>query len=161
MFMDEFWKWLADVEFSRFSLNMLKVIRKLNGIFVPATQSPDEIVKHPIAPAIIEQCSTQIFLANPKASRADYVEKMKVPESVYDIVRNLDPGERSMVVLKTPLRAGETRPFVAMAKMDLSGLGKLTKMLSGSEDNLKLFDTLYLEGMQPDDWKAAFLEQAL
>lgn len=161
MFMDEFWKWLADVEFSRFSLNMLKVIRKLNGIFVPATQSPDEIVKHPIAPAIIEQCSTQIFLANPKASRADYVEKMKVPESVYDIVRNLDPGERYMVVLKTPLRAGETRPFVAMAKMDLAGLGKLTKMLSGSEDNLKLFDTLYQEGMQPDDWKAAFLEQAL
>ncbi|MBA1984311.1 hypothetical protein HLX71_25485, partial [Escherichia coli] len=40
MFMDEFWRWLADVEFSRFSLNMLKVIRKLNGIFVPATQSP-------------------------------------------------------------------------------------------------------------------------
>ncbi|HIC2071111.1 TPA: ATPase, partial [Raoultella ornithinolytica] len=110
---------------------------------------------------IIEQCSTQIFLANPKASRADYVEKMKVPESVYDIVRNLDPGERYMVVLKTPLRAGEIRPFVAMAKMDLSGLGKLTKMLSGSEDNLKLFDTLYQEGMQPDDWKAAFLEQAL
>ncbi|MBI0440172.1 VirB3 family type IV secretion system protein, partial [Dickeya dianthicola] len=29
MFMDEFWKWLADVEFSKFSLNMLKVIRKL------------------------------------------------------------------------------------------------------------------------------------
>ena len=161
MFMDEFWKWLADVEFSRFSLNMLKVIRKLNGIFVPATQSPDEIVKHPIAPAIIEQCGTQIFLANPKASRADYVEKMKVPDSVYDIVRSLDPGERYMVVLKTPLRAGETRPFVSMAKMDLSGLGKITRILSGSEDNLKLFDALYQEGMQPDDWKDAFLEQAL
>ncbi|WP_392431330.1 VirB3 family type IV secretion system protein [Yersinia sp. HM-2024] len=161
MFMDEFWKWLADVEFSRFSLNMLKVIRKLNGIFVPATQSPDEIVKHPIAPAIIEQCGTQIFLANPKASRADYVEKMKVPDSVYDIVRHLDPGERYMVILKTPLWAGETRPFVSMAKMDLSGLGKITRMLSGSEDNLKLFDALYQEGMQPDDWKDAFLEQAL
>ncbi len=161
MFMDEFWKWLADVEFSRFSLNMLKVIRKLNGIFIPATQSPDEIVKHPIAPAIIEQCGTQIFLANPKASHADYVEKMKVPDSVYHIVRNLDPGERYMVVLKTPLRAGETRPFVSMAKMDLSGLGKITKILSGSEDNLKLFDAIYQEGMQPDEWKYAFLESAI
>jgi type IV secretion system protein VirB4 len=161
MFMDEFWKWLADVEFSRFSLNMLKVIRKLNGIFVPATQSPDEIVKHPIAPAIIEQCGTQIFLANPKASHADYVEKMKVPDSVYHLVRNLDPGERYMVVLKTPLRAGETRPFVAMAKMDLSGLGKITKILSGSEDNLKIFDTIYQDGMPPDAWKDAFLERAI
>ncbi|WP_413741643.1 VirB3 family type IV secretion system protein [Sodalis sp. RH15] len=161
MFMDEFWKWLADVEFSRFSLNMLKVIRKLNGIFVPATQSPDEIVKHPIAPAIIEQCGTQLFLANPKASHADYVEKMKVPESVYDIVRTLDPGEHYMVILKTPLRAGETRPFVSMAKMDLSGLGKITKLLSGSEDNLKIFDALYQDGMTPEEWKTLFLEQAI
>ncbi|MZG45507.1 ATPase, partial [Dickeya dianthicola] len=161
MFMDEFWKWLADVEFSRFSLNMLKVIRKLNGIFIPATQSPDEIVRHPIAPAIIEQCSTQLFLANPKASRADYVEKMNVPDSVYDTVRRLDPGEHYMVIMKTPLRAGETRPFVALARMDLSGIGNLTTLLSGSEDNLKRFDALYQEGMSPHDWKAAFLEQAI
>ncbi|MCI4235150.1 VirB3 family type IV secretion system protein [Dickeya dianthicola] len=161
MFMDEFWKWLADVEFSKFSLNMLKVIRKLNGIFIPATQSPDEIVRHPIAPAIIEQCSTQIFLANPKASRADYVEKMNVPDSVYDTVRHLDPGEHYMVIMKTPLHAGETRPFVALARMDLSGIGNLTKILSGSEDNLKRFDALYQEGMSPHDWKAAFLEQAI
>ncbi|MCI4032929.1 VirB3 family type IV secretion system protein [Dickeya dianthicola] len=161
MFMDEFWKWLADVEFSKFSLNMLKVIRKLNGIFIPATQSPDEIVRHPIAPAIIEQCSTQIFLANPKASRADYVEKMNVPDSVYDTVRRLDPGEHYMVIVKTPLRAGETRPFVALARMDLSGLGNLTTLLSGSEDNLKRFDALYQEGMSPHDWKATFLEQAI
>lgn len=140
---------------------MLKVIRKLNGIFVPATQSPDEIVKHPIAPAIIEQCSTQIFLANPKASQADYVEKMHVPLPVYDIVRRLDPGEYYMVILKTPLRAGETRPFVSLAKMDLSGLGKLTRILSGSEDNLKIFDALFQEGMPPDEWKEKFLELAI
>ncbi|MCW2474525.1 MULTISPECIES: VirB3 family type IV secretion system protein [unclassified Symbiopectobacterium] len=161
MFMDEFWKWLADVEFSDFSLNMLKVIRKLNGIFIAATQSPDEIVRHPIAPAIIEQCSTQLFLANPKASRTDYVEKLKVPESVYDIVRNLDPGEHYMVVVKTPLHTGETRPFIALAKMDLSGLGRLTKLLSGTEDNLKLFDTLYQPGMPPGEWKEKFLALAI
>lgn len=159
--MDEFWKWLADAEFSTFSLNMLKVIRKLNGIFVPVTQSPDKIVKHPIAPAIIEQCGTQIFLANPKASHADDVEKMKVPESVYDIERNLDPSERYMVILKTPLHAGDIRPFVSMAKMDLSGLGKVTKILSGTEDNLKIFDDLYQEGMNPEEWKAKFLALAI
>ncbi|ENA1754851.1 VirB3 family type IV secretion system protein [Yersinia ruckeri] len=161
MFMDEFWKWLADVEFSKFSLNMLKVIRKLNGIFIPATQSPDEIVRHPIAPAIIEQCSTQILLANPKASHADYVEKMNIPESVYDIVHNLDPNEHYMVVLKTPLHAGEPRPFVSMAKMDLSGLGNITKILSGSEDNLKIFDAIYQDNMSPTEWKEAFLQQAI
>ena len=86
---------------------------------------------------------------------------MKVPDSVYETVRNLDPGEHYMVILKTPLRAGETRPFVAMAKMDLSGLGKLTRLLSGSEDNLKIFDAIYQDGMRPDKWKDAFLERAI
>ncbi|MNI38527.1 hypothetical protein D3C73_926740 [compost metagenome] len=66
-----------------------------------------------------------------------------------------------MVILKTPLRAGETRPFVALAKMDLSGLGKLTRLLSGSEDNLKIFDAIYQDGMRPDEWKETFLERAI
>lgn len=161
LFMDEFWKWLADKEFAKFALNMLKVIRKLNGIFVPATQSPDEMVKNEISAAIIEQCGTQIFMANPKASREDYVNKLKVPESVFDIVKNLDPGSRQMVILKTPLRRGETRPFVSLAKMDLSGLGRYTKILSGSEDNLKIFDSIYKEGMKPEEWKDEFLKKAI
>jgi type IV secretion system protein VirB4 len=61
MFMDEFWRWLADVEFSRFSLNMLKVIRKLNGIFVPATQSPDEIVRHPSPRRLLSSAVPRFF----------------------------------------------------------------------------------------------------
>lgn len=161
LWMDEFWKWLADAEFSKFSLNMLKVIRKLNGVFVAATQSPDEMVKHPIAPAIIEQCGTQIFLSNNKASYADYVEKMKVPEAVYERVRTLDPGARYAVILKTPLRAGETRPFVELAKMDLSAMGKYTRLLSGNEDNLKIFDAIFREGMKPEDWRDEFLAKAI
>lgn len=161
MFMDEFWKWLADKEFSKFALNMLKVIRKLNGIFVPATQSPEEMAKSDISAAIIEQCGTQIFMANPKASREDYVEKLKVPESVFNIVKNLDPGARQMVILKSPLRRGETRPFISLATMDLSGLGKYTKILSASEDNLKIFDSIWKEGMEPEDWKEEFLKQCI
>lgn len=161
LFMDEFWKWLADPEFAKFALNMLKVIRKLNGVFIVATQSPDEIVRHPIAPAIIEQSSTQIFLANPKADRRDYVEKLKVPDNVYQVIRHLDPGERYLVVLKTPLYSGETRPFIAMARMDLSALGKLTALLSGSEDNLKLFDSIYQEGMPPETWRNLLLDKLI
>lgn len=161
MFMDEFWKWLADKEFSKFSLNMLKVIRKLNGIFIPATQSPEEMAKSDISAAIIEQCGTQIFMANPKASKEDYVDKLKVPEAVFNIVKDLDPGARQMVILKTPLRRGETRPFISLAKMDLSGLGKYTKILSASEDNLKIFDSIWKEGMKPEEWKKEFISKCI
>lgn len=161
MEMDEFWKWLSDKEFSKFALNMLKVIRKLNGIFIPATQSPEEMAKSDISAAIIEQCGTQIFMANPKASREDYVDRLKVPASVYEIVRQLDPGARQMVILKTPLRRGETRPFISLATLDLSGLGKRTKILSASEDNLKIFDSIWKEGMKPEDWKQEFLQKCI
>lgn len=161
IFMDEFWKWLLDKEFSSFALNMLKVIRKLNGIFVPATQSPEEMCKHEIAAAIIEQCGTQIFLANPKADEDDYVSKLKVPQSVYEIVRGLDPGARQMVILKTPLRRGETRPFISIATLDLSGLGRYTKLLSASAENLQIFDSIYKSGMKPEEWKDEMLRRAI
>ncbi|WP_168403520.1 VirB3 family type IV secretion system protein [Erwinia amylovora] len=161
LFMDEFWKWLLDAEFANFALNMLKVIRKLNGIFVPATQSPEEMVKHEISAAIIEQCGTQIFMANSKAKQSDYVDKLKVPQSVFEIVKELDPGARQMVILKTPLRRGETRPFIALTTLDLSGLGKYTKLLSGSQDNLVIFDSLYKEGMKPEEWKNKFLDNCI
>lgn len=161
MFMDEFWKWLADKEFSKFALNMLKVIRKLNGIFIPATQSPEEMAKSEISAAIIEQCGTQIFMANPKATREDYVDKLKVPDSVFNIVKELDPGARQMVILKTPLRRGENRPFISLATLDLSGLGKYTKILSASEDNLKIFDAIWNENMNPEDWKQEFLQKCI
>lgn len=161
LFMDEFWKWLLDKEFSNFALNMLKVIRKLGGVFIPATQSPEEMCKHEIAAAIIEQCGTQIFMANPKASEDDYVNKLKVPQSVYETVKELDPGARQMVILKTPLRRGETRPFISIATLDLSGLGRYTKLLSASADNLQIFDSLYQPGMKPGEWKDEMLRRAI
>ncbi len=161
IFMDEFWKWLQDPEFSKFSLNMLKVIRKLNGVFVPATQSPEEMCKHEISAAIIEQCGTRLLMANPNASEDDYVNKLKVPQRVYEIVKNLDPGARQIVVLKTPLRRGETRPFISIATLDLSGLGRYTRLLSGSAENLQIFDSIYTEGMKPNEWKDEFLRRSI
>ena len=157
IYMDEFWKWLLDPVFADFALNMLKVIRKLGGLFIIMTQSPAEILSNAISPAIVEQCSTQIFLANPKASYADYVDGLKVPPEIFDIIKNLDPLSRQFVVIKTPLKKGDTRPFAAMVKLDLSGLGVYTKVLSASADNLEIFDGIFKEGMKPDEWLHAYL----
>ena len=52
--------------FSDFAHNKLKTIRKLNGLVIPATQSPDEILKNKISRAVVEAC-TSIYLANPDA----------------------------------------------------------------------------------------------
>ena len=51
-----------------------KTIRKRNGIVGFATQSAQDALESRIASAIIEQAATQIFMANPKARAADYID---------------------------------------------------------------------------------------
>ncbi len=161
IFMDEFWKWLRDPVFKDFAYNRLKTIRKLNGMLVVGTQSPAEIIRDDIAPAVIEQCGTQILAANPGADRAHYVEGMKFEPEVFEMVRHLDPQARQYVVVKNQFRRGDTRRFAARVTLDLSGIGKYTRVMSGSTDNLEIFDTLYQEGMPPDAWLEAYLAKAL
>jgi type IV secretion system protein VirB4 len=45
--------------------------------------------------------------------------------------------------------------------LDLSGIGRYTRVMSGSADNLEIFDSLYREGMQPHEWLEPYLAQAL
>ncbi|WP_420370701.1 hypothetical protein, partial [Escherichia coli] len=42
-----------------------------------------------------------------------------------------------------------------------SGLGRYTKLLSASADNLKIFDEIWQEGMKPEDWKDEMLRRAV
>lgn len=74
IYMDEFWQWINNEAFRDFVYNKLKTGRKLDMVLVVATQSPDELIKSPIAAAVREQCATHIYLANPKAKRSEYVD---------------------------------------------------------------------------------------
>lgn len=161
MFFDEFWKWLASKAFADFVYNKLKTIRKLNGLVIPATQSPDEILKSPISAAVIEVCSTKIFLANPDADEKDYVKGFKVTEEEFAIIKGLDPQSRQFLIKKSPLKKGDLRSFSALVTLDLSGLGVYTKVLSSSVDNLEIFDSIYREGMRPEEWLDKFIELAI
>ncbi|MDU4003222.1 VirB3 family type IV secretion system protein [Pluralibacter gergoviae] len=161
IFMDEFWKWLRDPVFKDFAYNRLKTIRKLNGMLVVGTQSPAEIIRDEIAPAVIEQCGTQILAANPGADRAHYVDGMKFEPEVFDVVKSLDPQARQYVVVKNQFRRGDTKRFAARVTLDLSGIGRYTRVMSGSADNLEIFDSLYREGMLPHEWLDSYLAQAL
>lgn len=99
--------------FKDFAYNKLKTIRKLNGMLVVGTQSPAEIIKDDIAPAVIEQCGTQILAANPNADRAHYVDGMKFEPEVFDVVKGLDPQARQYVVVKNQFKRGDTKRFAA------------------------------------------------
>ncbi|MYL81429.1 ATPase, partial [Klebsiella pneumoniae] len=161
IFMDEFWKWLRDPVFKDFAYNKLKTIRKLNGMLVVGTQSPAEIIKDDIAPAVIEQCGTQILAANPNADRAHYVDGMKFEPEVFDVVKGLDPQARQYVVVKNQFKRGDTKRFAARVTLDLSGIGRYTKVMSGDAPNLEIFESIYREGMQPHEWLDTYLAKAL
>ncbi len=161
LFIDEVWKWLNDPAFKKLMFNLLKTIRKLNGLVIPATQSPSDLLKSSISTAMVEQCGTQFFLPNPMAEYKDYVEGLKVPPAVFEVIKGLDPLSRQFVLIKSPLRKGDTERFAVLVTLDLSGLGKYTKILSGSEDNLAIFDSIFTEGMAPEEWRDTFLAQAI
>ena len=74
-------------------------------MLVVGTQSPAEIIRDEIAPAVIEQCGTQILAANPGADREHYVDGMKFEPEVFDVVKNLDPQARQYVVVKKSVQA--------------------------------------------------------
>lgn len=161
LFLDEFWKWLNDPSFIKEIYNLLKTIRKLNGIVVPATQSPTELLASSIAAAIVEQCGTQIFLPNPMADRKDYVDGFKVPPVVFDVIKSLDPLSRQFVIIKSALHKGDIERFAALVTLDLSGLGRYTKILSADAPNLEIFDNMFTEGMTPQDWLEPYLAKAM
>jgi len=143
--MDEFWKWLLDDYFSDFAFNKQKTIRKQNGLGVFATQSPSDVLKSTVSRAIIEQCATDIYLPNPKADRAEYVEGFKLSETEFDIVSNLGEDSRMFLV-----KQGHNS---AIASLDLRGFDDELVVLSGSLDNLALLDEIMADvGDDPETW---------
>jgi type IV secretion system protein TrbE len=67
MILDEAWLYLTESLFAAKVREWLKVLRKKNVAVVFATQSLSDIADSSIAPAIIENCPTRIFLPNASA----------------------------------------------------------------------------------------------
>lgn len=148
-FMEEFWKPLQDPMFSEFALNKQKTIRKQSGLGVFVTQSPSDVLQHPIGKTMVEQSVTQIFLPNPRADHADYVEGFKVTEAEFRIIKNL--GEASRLFL---VKQGHSSAIVTF---DLSGMTDILNIISGTTENVALLDTIRAEvGDDPAVWRPLF-----
>jgi type IV secretion system protein VirB4 len=150
--MEEFWKPLMDEHFSDFALNKQKTIRKQNGLGVFVTQSPSDVLTHPIGKTMVEQSVTQIYLPNPRADKADYVDGFKLTEAEYEIVRSLGETSRTFLV-----KQGQTS---AICRFDLGGMNEILSVISGTTENVALLDDIRAAlGDDPLDWLAPFLER--
>jgi type IV secretion system protein VirB4 len=147
---DEFWKALGDEAFRGLAQDGLNTYRKQNALMIFGTLSPAEVVRSPIAHTILEQCATKIFLPNPQASRADYVDGFGLSEREYTLVRQDLAATQRRFLIKQGLNA-------VVAELDLSGLDDALAVLSGRTETIALLDRLRREhGDDPAHWMEPF-----
>jgi type IV secretion system protein VirB4 len=149
----EFWKALDHPIFSDFAKQKQKTIRKQNGLGIFDTQSPSDVLRHPIGRTMIEQSVTKVFLANPEAVREEYVEGFGLSEAEYDIVRSLGAqGGRRFLV-----KQGHAS---AICELDLAGLEDFITVLSATTDNVALLDDIRARhGNDPFQWLPVLLRE--
>jgi type IV secretion system protein VirB4 len=147
----EFWKALDHPIFSDFAKQKQKTIRKQNGLGIFDTQSPSDVLRHPIGRTMIEQSVTKVFLANPDAVREEYVEGFGLSEAEYAIVRSLGAqGGRRFLV-----KQGHAS---AICELDLFGLDDFITVLSATTDNVALLDDIRARhGDDPFQWLPVLL----
>ena len=149
IFMDEFWKLLNDPAFQDLAENKLVTIRKQDGFLVMFTQSPKQVLKSPIAFAIIGQSATKIFLPNPEADYDDYVNGFKLTQREFEIVKEL--GEKSRLFL---IKQGQNS---VVAELNLRGFDDELAVLSGNTATSLLVEKLVVElGDDPAVWLPEF-----
>jgi type IV secretion system protein VirB4 len=149
----EFWKALDHEIFSEFAKQKQKTIRKQNGLGIFDTQSPSDVLRHPIGRTMIEQSVTKIFLANPEAVREEYVEGFGLSEVEFEIVRSLSSqGGRRFLV-----KQGHAS---AICELDLAGLDDFVTVLSSTTDNVALLDAIRAKhGNDPFHWLPILLRE--
>jgi type IV secretion system protein VirB4 len=142
----EFWKALDHEIFSDFAKQKQKTIRKQNGLGIFDTQSPSDVLRHPIGRTMVEQSVTKIFLANPEAVREEYVDGFGLSEAEFEIVRKLgSQGGRRFLV-----KQGHSS---AICELDLSELEDFVTILSATTDNVALLDDIRAAvGDDPNAW---------
>ncbi|WP_395009144.1 VirB4 family type IV secretion/conjugal transfer ATPase [Undibacterium sp.] len=149
IFMDEFWKLLNDPAFEELAGNKLVTIRKQDGFLVMFTQYPEQVLRSPIASAIISQTATQIYLPNPQADFDDYVNGFKTTVREWEIIRSL--GEKSRQFL---IKQGENS---VVAELNLRGFGDELAVLSGNTATAGLATRVIEKlGNNPDVWLPEF-----
>lgn len=150
---DEFWKALGDAAFTDLAQDGLKTWRKQNAFMVFGTQSPADVLRSPIAHAILEQCATKIFLPNAYGQARDYVEGFGLTQEEFRLVREeLAPESHRFLV-----KQGHDSVVV---ELDLAGQEDVLAILSGRAETVALLDRIRAEvGDDYAQWRAPFHAQ--
>ena len=150
IFLDEGWRLLDDPTFALFIKDKLKTIRKQNGIIGFGTQSAADIVRSSAAATLIEQTATNVFFPNPKADDESYARAFRLSAREVAWIRSTAPESRSFLI-----KHGRDS---VVARLNLSGIPDLIKILSGRTETVAELDALRARvGDDPESWLPPFL----
>ncbi|MCE3255830.1 MAG: virB4 [Rickettsiaceae bacterium] len=150
--LDEAWALIDNPIFAPKIKDWLKTLRKLNACVIFATQSIEDAIQSSISDTLVQQTATQIFLPNLRATEA-YRKVFMLSEREFSIVRTTDPSSRFFLVKQD--NDG------VVARIDLSGMDDVMKVLSGKIETIALLDEIIAKfGTDPADWLEKFYERA-
>lgn len=149
---EEFWLPAKYKKTSAQIFDVLKTGRKRYEFIFLISQSPEDATEIDIFPAIVQQTPTKIYLPNPDADWEGY-KKCGLTYKEFELIKNFPLDSRKFLI-----KQGKQS---AIAKMDLYGFGEEIAILSGSDDNLKVFDSLMAvlpldQRSQPEKWLPMF-----
>lgn len=151
MNMDEFWKMLLDPYLERKALDAVKTWRKRNGVAIFGTQSPSDVLSARISKALIEQCVSQMYLPNPKASEEDYIDGFKLTHREFDIIKTEMP-ERNIRGFLFKQGMDST-----VCELNLRGFDDELAVLSGTAASVELANRAIAQaGSDPNAWLPVF-----
>lgn len=135
---DEFWKSLLDEAFRDLVNDKLRTLRKLNSPMILVTQSPRDALVSAIAHTIKDQCPSQVYFSNSRATWEDFgTPGMGLTQAEWEIVKSLPEGRGDFL-----LKQGA---FSVRAQLPLEGMEDEIAILSGRESTTRIFDRVRKE----------------
>lgn len=147
----EFWKVLQDPWLESKVEDLLKTIRKRDGILFLETQSPRDAINSRISHTVIEQCVSQIYLPSPKAKKADYCEGFGLSDREFEIVKHEMPNANLRGFL---FKQGATS---VVCELNLKGFDEELAVLSATAYSTELcHKAIERVGPDPEAWLPVF-----
>lgn len=153
VFVDELPKYLQNPIFRPIIDRLLEEIRKSDGVFIGASQSPDAVLENPIAPKFLANIETYLIFPDPRANRIYYLDDPAHPRPNLGLTDSeflwVTEGHKEREVL-IKRKSGES----AIITTDLKPLGKYLDVFNSGLDAAKRARDLAAQG---GDWREAYL----
>jgi type IV secretion system protein VirB4 len=152
---EEYWLPISYPTTAAQILDSLKTGRRRDEFILLVTQSPEDAIKSPLLPAILQQTPTKIYLPNPdaefKTSDGGGYSRFGLTQKEFDKLKSLGMQSRKFLV-----KQGSQSN---VAKMDLAGMGDIIAVLAMAAEDFPFLEAAKKQcGNEPDAWIPVYTE---